>query len=99
MNERYAPHWGRTRNARDLPADPSHDSDRACNKRIRDLSGFEEPLPAVGDRLVRLRNDQTKSLIGGLWRVEAHGGMLKDFVCMRARSEDEGAAKSVRSLC
>ncbi len=91
----------RGRRARDFPAygRPSRDSDHACNKRIRDLSGFEEPLPAVGDRLVCLRNDRTKGLISGLWRVEALGGVVKDFVRMGVRSEDEGAAKSVRSRC
>ena len=48
---------------------------RAYNQRIRDLSGFKEPLPVAGDRLVCLRNDRTKGLInGGLWRVEALGG-------------------------
>ena len=80
-------------------ANSSRDSDRACNKRIRDLSGFEEPLPAVGDRLVCLRNDRTKGMIGGLWRVEALCGVLKDFVRMSLHSEDEGAAKSVRLRC
>jgi len=70
---------------------------RAYNQRIRDLSGFKEPLPVAGDRLVCLRNDKTKGLInGGLWRVEALGGVVKDFVRLTVRSEDEGAAKSVK---
>jgi exodeoxyribonuclease-5 len=68
---------------------------RAYNQRIRDLSGFAEPLPAAGDRLVCLRNDRTKGLInGGLWRVEAQGGVQKDFIKMTLRSEDEGARAS-----
>jgi len=68
---------------------------RAYNQRIRDLSGFAEPLPVAGDRLVCLRNDRTKGLInGGLWRVEALGGVQKDFVKMTLRSEDEGARAS-----
>ncbi len=51
----------------------------------------------VGDRLVCLRNDRTKGLInGGLWRVEALGGVQKDFVKMTVRSEDEGSAKAVK---
>jgi exodeoxyribonuclease-5 len=70
---------------------------RAYNQRIRDLNGFAEPLPVAGDRLVCLRNDRTKGLInGGLWRVEALGGVVKDFVRMTVRSEDDGAAKSVK---
>ena len=70
---------------------------RAYNQRLRDLLGFKEPLPVAGDRLVCLRNDRTKGLInGGLWRVEALGGMQKDFVKMTLRSEDEGARASVK---
>jgi exodeoxyribonuclease V len=70
---------------------------RAFNQRIRGLTGFAEPLPLAGDRLVCLRNDRTKGLInGGLWRVEALGGVVKDFVRMTVRSEDDGAAKSVK---
>jgi exodeoxyribonuclease V len=67
-------------------------SRRAYNQRMRDLKGFAEPLPVVGDRLVCLRNDRAKGLInGGLWRVEALGGVKKDFVKMTLRSEDEGS--------
>jgi exodeoxyribonuclease V len=70
---------------------------RAYNQRIRQLSGFSEPLPVAGDRLVCLRNDRTKGLInGGLWRVEALGGMRKDFVRMTLRPEDEAAQKAVK---
>ncbi len=70
---------------------------RAYNQRIRDLNGFKEPLPVAGDRLVCLRNDRTKGLInGGLWRVEALGGVQKDFVRLTLRSEDEGARTSVK---
>jgi exodeoxyribonuclease-5 len=70
---------------------------RAYNQRMRALNGFTEPLPVAGDRLVCLRNDRTKGLInGGLWRVEALGGMQKDFVRMTVRPADEGAAKSVK---
>ncbi len=44
----------------------------------------------AGDKLVCLRNDRVKGLInGGLWRVEALGGMRKDFVRMTVRSEDD----------
>ena len=61
------------------------------------LNGFNEPLPVAGDRLVCLRNDRTKGLInGGLWRVEALGGVQKDFVSMTVRPEDEGASKPVK---
>jgi ATP-dependent exoDNAse (exonuclease V) alpha subunit len=71
---------------------------RAYNQRMRDLQGFNEPLPVAGDRLVCLRNDRTKGLInGGLWRVEALGGVKKDFVKMTLRSEDEGSRSTVKA--
>jgi exodeoxyribonuclease-5 len=71
---------------------------RAYNQRMRDLKGFREPLPVAGDRLVCLRNDRTKGLInGGLWRVEALGGVKKDFVKMTLRSEDEGSRSTVKA--
>ena len=70
---------------------------RAYNQRMRTLTGYSEPLPVAGDRLVCLRNDRTKGLInGGLWRVEALGGVVKDFVRMTVRSEDEAGAKAVK---
>ena len=70
---------------------------RAYNQRMRDLKGFQEPLPVAGDRLVCLRNDRTKGLInGGLWRVESLNGVKKDFVKMALRSEDEGARATVK---
>ena len=53
---------------------PTISASASCN-------GSTEPLPVAGDKLVCLRNDRTKGLInGGLWRVEALGGMRKDFV-------------------
>jgi len=70
---------------------------RAYNKRIRELNGFEGPLPVAGDRLVCLRNDRAKGLInGGVWRVEALGGMRNDHVRMTLRAEDEGGRETVK---
>ncbi|ADZ69394.1 ATP-dependent DNA helicase [Polymorphum gilvum] len=44
---------------------------RLYNNRIRELKGFTTPMPAVGDKLVCLRNDKTKGLLnGGLWTVK-----------------------------
>jgi exodeoxyribonuclease-5 len=63
---------------------------RLYNKRIRELLDLKEVYPVAGDKLVCLRNDRVKGLInGGLWRVEALGGMRKDFVRMSVRAEDE----------
>jgi len=71
---------------------------RAYNRRLRELNGFEGPLPREGDRLVCLRNDRAKGLInGGLWRVEALGGVKKDFVRLTLRSEDESHRQPVKA--
>ncbi|MBV9290107.1 MAG: FYDLN acid domain-containing protein [Hyphomicrobiales bacterium] len=70
---------------------------RAYNRRLRELSGFDGILPGEGDRLVCLRNDRAKGLInGGLWRVEALGGVKKDFVRLTLRSEDESHRQPVK---
>jgi exodeoxyribonuclease-5 len=45
---------------------------RAYNRRMRELFGYEDPFPEVGDKLVCLRNDKTKGLLnGGLWIVRS----------------------------
>lgn len=68
---------------------------RLYNGRIRELKGFTTPMPAVGDKLVCLRNDKTKGLLnGGLWTVDrlrpARGNTLRFDV----RPEDEAGGKS-----
>ena len=41
------------------------------NKRLRELQGFENPYPEVGDKLVCLRNNHQKGLLnGGIWMVD-----------------------------
>ncbi|MBE7186286.1 MAG: AAA family ATPase, partial [Methylobacterium mesophilicum] len=43
---------------------------RRYNARLRELKGFDGPLPRAGDKLVCLRNDPAKSLLNGsLWQV------------------------------
>ncbi|MCU0831566.1 MAG: ATP-dependent RecD-like DNA helicase [Rhizobiaceae bacterium] len=40
------------------------------NMRLRELKGFEGPLPQAGDKMVCLRNDPAKDLLNGsLWKV------------------------------
>jgi exodeoxyribonuclease V len=70
---------------------------RMYNQRIRELLGLKEALPVAGDKLVCLRNDRVKGLInGGLWRVEALGGMRKDFVRMTVRADDEASGAQAK---
>ncbi len=61
------------------------------NRRIRTLKGFEDMLPAAGDKLVCLRNSSEKGLLnGGLWRVTSVGARAGLAINMLVKSEDEG---------
>ncbi|WP_375407843.1 ATP-dependent RecD-like DNA helicase [uncultured Methylobacterium sp.] len=45
---------------------------RLYNNRLRELAGHTDPMPAVGEKLVCLRNDRTKGLLNGsTWTVQA----------------------------
>ena len=68
---------------------------RRYNARLRELKGFEDALPAAGDKLVALRNDQTKGLLNGsLWRVSSAGRSSKPFMNLLVRSDDEGLERA-----
>ena len=63
----------------------------AYNRRMREVLGFEQPMPAVGDRLVCLRNDRPCGIFnGGLFTVRevmAKRGE-REFVHMLVDAED-----------
>ncbi len=62
---------------------------RAYNGRIRQLKGFDQPLPAAGDKLVCLRNDKAKQLLnGGTWTVEEAAPGRARRLALRLISED-----------
>ncbi len=64
---------------------------RSYNQRLRDLKGFEGPLPAAGDKLVCLRNDPKKGLLNGsLWQVTSAARTVKPAMNILIRTEDEG---------
>ena len=45
---------------------------RLYNDRLRELAGHTDPMPAVGEKLVCLRNDRMKGLLNGsTWTVQA----------------------------
>jgi exodeoxyribonuclease-5 len=70
---------------------------RLYNRRIRELKGWRAPTPAVGDKLVCLRNDKSKGLLnGGLWTVQRLRDPAKGFVRMDLVPEEEPAKKAVR---
>ena len=72
---------------------------RRYNTRLRELAGFDGPLPRAGDKMVCLRNDPNKGLLNGsLWTVtSASGQASKPFVSLLVKPEegdsDRGSAK------
>ncbi|MAU98408.1 MAG: ATP-binding protein [Fulvimarina sp.] len=72
---------------------------RRYNARLRELKGFEGPLPMAGDKLVCLRNDPPKGLLNGsLWQVmTASRETTKPGVNLIVKPDDDdidqGAAK------
>ncbi|MBL4597625.1 MAG: AAA family ATPase [Rhizobiaceae bacterium] len=64
---------------------------RRYNQRLRELKGFEGPIPAAGDKLVCLRNDPAKGLLNGsLWQITSAPRSVKPSMNLLIRSEDEG---------
>ncbi|MEN3792965.1 ATP-dependent RecD-like DNA helicase [Fulvimarina sp. MAC3] len=72
---------------------------RAYNRRLRELKGFTDELPMVGDKLVCLRNDPQKGLLNGsLWQVmTASKESVKPGINLIVKPDDDdidkGAAK------
>ncbi|MTI42266.1 exodeoxyribonuclease-5 [Roseibium hamelinense] len=65
---------------------------RLYNGRIRELKDFTTPMPAVGDKLVCLRNDKTKGLLnGGLWNVKRLRQPRGNTLRFDVTPEDEAA--------
>ncbi|WP_407528133.1 ATP-dependent DNA helicase [Methylobacterium oryzisoli] len=64
---------------------------RLYNGRIRDLTGYDDPMPAVGEKLVCLRNDRTKGLLNGsTWTVQAlRAAPRPDLVRLDVVPEDD----------
>ncbi len=68
---------------------------RRYNLRLRELKGFDGPLPAAGDKLVCLRNDNAKGLLNGsLWQVTSAPRTVKQFMNLLVRAEDEGIERN-----
>jgi len=68
---------------------------RSYNMRLRQLQGFEGPLPAAGDKLVCLRNDNAKGLLNGsLWQVTSAPRTVKQSMNLLVRAEDEGIERN-----
>ena len=70
-------------------------SRRLYTTRIRQLLGFRDPMPAVGETLVCLRNDKAKGVLnGGLFTVKRLAGEDKGCLAMDVTPEEE--RRSVR---
>ncbi len=70
---------------------------RLYNQRLRTLSGFSGMLPAAGDRLVCLRNDNAKGLLNGsLWTAQSVGKPKGPGLPLLVKPADEVAGSSVR---
>ncbi|WP_298951226.1 AAA family ATPase [uncultured Methylobacterium sp.] len=68
---------------------------RLYNGRIRELIGHADPMPAVGEKLVCLRNDRTKGLLNGsTWTVQAlRAAPRPDLVRLDVVPEDDPALR------
>ena len=66
------------------------------NERLRELNGFSEPTPEIGERLVCLRNNKKKGLLnGGMWSVDMQMKPKGQRVRMSVRPEEGGKAVKV----
>jgi ATP-dependent exoDNAse (exonuclease V) alpha subunit len=70
---------------------------RLYNQRIRNLMGYRDPLPAVGERLVCLRNDKKKGLLnGGMWSIKELKPAKKNLVGMQIKPLDDPDGRIVK---
>ena len=69
---------------------------RLYNTRLRELKGLIDPSPAVGDKLVCLRNDKAKGLFnGGVWIVQRLKSSDGDKIKLDLAPDEELARRSV----
>lgn len=68
---------------------------RLYNNRLRELAGHTDPMPAVGEKLVCLRNDRTKGLLNGsTWTVQAQRAPPRpDTIRLDVVPEDDPALR------
>ncbi|RXT52899.1 ATP-binding protein [Bosea sp. Tri-44] len=70
---------------------------RQYNARMRQLMGHVANVPAVGEKLVCLRNDKSKGLLnGGAWIVQELKTSKKGLITMRVTPEDDTGGKPVK---
>jgi ATP-dependent exoDNAse (exonuclease V) alpha subunit len=70
---------------------------RAYNARMRQRRGFEDALPAAGDKLVCLRNNKRKGLFNGaIWSVKEKPSTRRDILRMRLQPDEGFAGKGIK---
>ena len=70
---------------------------RLYNARMRQLMGHVANVPAVGEKLVCLRNDKSKGLLnGGAWIVQELKTSKKGLITMRVTPEDDTGGTPVK---
>ena len=70
---------------------------RAYNKRLRELFGFKETMPEVGEKLVCLRNDKTKGLLNGaVFHVNKALGLRRARYRMTLTGDETPGSKPIR---
>ncbi len=63
---------------------------RMYNTRIRNLMGYHDPLPGVGERLVCLRNEKKKGLLNGsMWSVKEMRTSKSKLITMNVTALDD----------
>jgi exodeoxyribonuclease-5 len=73
---------------------------RRYNARLRELKGFDGPLPMAGDKLVCLRNDPAKGLLNGsLWKVmTASRETVKPGINLLVSPEEDDPERGVAKI-
>jgi exodeoxyribonuclease-5 len=70
---------------------------RSYNRRMRELFGYQSEFPEAGDKLVCLKNDNTKGLLnGGIWIVKTTGTTRKKKLALNVVPEDDPTRKTLR---
>ena len=70
---------------------------RLYNRRLRELFGYTQVFPEVGDKLVCLRNDRKKGLLnGGLWKVKTTAPQRRGKLRLSLVPEDDPTKKPLR---
>ncbi len=70
---------------------------RLYNGRIRELLGYRDPMPGVGEKLVCLRNDRAKGLLnGGVFRVRSNRGESKGLVQLTVQPDEDVGGRSAK---